>query len=57
MGFFSVLGLIFITLKLLGVIDWAWLWVLAPLLAEIALVAILIMGYAVIFFMAHTRWR
>ena len=30
-GFFGVLTLIFITLKLLGVITWSWWWVLAPL--------------------------
>ena len=30
MGICSVLGLIFITLKLTGVIAWSWLWVLLP---------------------------
>lgn len=30
MGFFGVLGTIFIVLKLLKVIDWPWLWVLSP---------------------------
>lgn len=30
-GFGGLLTLIFITLKLCGVIDWAWVWVLAPL--------------------------
>jgi hypothetical protein len=30
LGVFSVLGIIFITLKLCGVIHWSWLWVLAP---------------------------
>lgn len=30
-GFFGVLTLIFITLKLLGVITWSWWWVAAPL--------------------------
>lgn len=30
-GFFGLLTLVFITLKLCGVIDWAWVWVLAPL--------------------------
>jgi len=29
-GLAELLGLVFITLKLLGVIDWSWLWVLAP---------------------------
>ena len=30
-SFLGILGLIFITLKLTGFIDWAWIWVLAPL--------------------------
>jgi len=29
-GFWSILGLIFIILKLTGYIAWSWLWVLAP---------------------------
>lgn len=30
MSFLTVLGLIFIVLKLCGVIVWSWVWVLAP---------------------------
>ena len=30
-GFFSLLGIAFIVLKLLGKITWPWVWVLAPL--------------------------
>lgn len=26
----SILGIVFVTLKLLGYIDWSWWWVLAP---------------------------
>lgn len=41
LGFASVLTLIFITLKLLGKIDWAWIWVLSPLwIVFVALVLI-----------------
>jgi hypothetical protein len=29
-GFFGLLTIVFVTLKLIGVIDWAWVWVLAP---------------------------
>ena len=32
-GFLSVLTLIFITLKLCGVITWSWWWVVAPMWA------------------------
>lgn len=31
-GFIGLLTIVFITLKLLGVIKWSWLWVLSPLL-------------------------
>ena len=31
LGFFSILALIFITLKLLGIISWNWIWVLSPI--------------------------
>lgn len=30
-GFCGLLTIVFITLKLVGVIKWSWLWVLAPL--------------------------
>lgn len=38
MKFFSTLALLFIALKLLGYITWAWLWVLAPLWMPLAFV-------------------
>lgn len=37
MGFFEVLGLIFIVLKLCHVIDWSWWLVLLPIYGPIAL--------------------
>lgn len=30
-GFFGILAILFIGLKLAGVISWSWLWVLAPI--------------------------
>ena len=42
-GFTGLLTIVFIVLKLLGVINWSWLWVLSPLWISFALVvAILI---------------
>ena len=38
----SVLTIIFVVLKLVGVIDWSWLWVLAPLWISFILTVILI---------------
>lgn len=36
-GFLGLLGLLFIGLKLGSVIDWPWLWVLAPLWGPLAI--------------------
>jgi hypothetical protein len=38
-GFFGLLGILFIALKLLGVINWSWWLVLLPLYGPVALVA------------------
>jgi len=37
-GFFGLLAIVFITLKLTGYIAWSWWWVLAPLWAPVAIV-------------------
>ena len=37
-GFFGLLTIIFITLKLTNYIAWSWLWVLAPLWMPLAMV-------------------
>lgn len=36
-GFFGLLAIVFIVLKLCKVIDWAWLWVLSPVLFSICI--------------------
>jgi hypothetical protein len=47
----GVLGLIFITLKLTGHIDWSWWWVTAPFWGPLVLIAALLgifcFGYAI----------
>lgn len=30
-GFFGLLAIVFIVLKLIGVISWSWVWVLSPI--------------------------
>ena len=42
-GFTSLLGLLFIALKLMGIITWSWWWVLAPLWAPPCFVVALIL--------------
>lgn len=39
-GFFSLLGIVFIVLKLCKVIDWSWWWVTCPLWAPAAVVLV-----------------
>jgi hypothetical protein len=43
-GFLSLLGIVFIVLKLCNVIAWPWLWVLCPLWIAPALLLILFVG-------------
>lgn len=47
-GFFGLLTIVFIVLKLLGVIDWWWIWVLAPLWCPPVLAGLGILLLAVI---------
>lgn len=45
-GFFGALALLFIALKLLGVISWSWWWVLSPIwIGALLTIAILIALY------------
>lgn len=43
MSFFGALQILFIALKLLGVINWSWLWILSPIWLSILLVAIVVL--------------
>lgn len=45
-GICTVVGIVFVILKLVGVITWSWLWVLCPFWIPIAiLVLIFIIGF------------
>ena len=45
-GFIGLLTIVFITLKLLGHIDWSWWWVLSPLWGTTTIVLIISLVYA-----------
>jgi hypothetical protein len=47
-GCTTILGIVFITLKLCHIIDWSWLWVLAPFWIPVSLV--ICIGLIVAFF-------
>lgn len=46
-SFTGVLAIVFITLKLCGVINWEWLWVLSPIWIPLALLLLLGVVYLV----------
>lgn len=46
-GFLTLLGLLFIGLKLAGLIDWAWWVVLAPIWGQLAFIALLFVALAI----------
>ena len=47
-GICGVLTIVFIVLKLVGVINWSWLWVLCPLWIDILLTVIVLVIVAII---------
>ena len=50
-GVLGLLGVVFVTLKLIGVISWSWWWVTAPFWGGFALVlAIVAIVYVLAFF-------
>lgn len=55
MGILEVLTVIFVVLKLLGVIAWSWLIVFSPLLVALALYVIFAMVYGIIFFIGYRK--
>ena len=51
---FTVIGIVFIILKLTGVINWSWVWVLAPFWIPISLL-ILRLGIVSLFIIISNR--
>jgi hypothetical protein len=55
-GFFSLLGLLFIGLKLTEVIDWSWWWVLSPFWGPLVFIAlILVVGALLVLWGKHAE--
>ena len=48
-GFLSCLAIVFIILKLCGVITWSWLWVLAPLWIPISVALLIVLILFIIY--------
>lgn len=48
-GFTGLLTIVFIALKLCGVITWSWLWVLSPIwISTVLVLAVLLVGLIVV---------
>ena len=57
LGLASVLTIIFIVLKLVGVINWSWWWVLSPLWINAILVVVIFVIIFVVYLIADERWK
>lgn len=47
-GFWPLLFLIFLTLKLMGYITWSWWWVFAPLWGPLAVLGLIFLAVALV---------
>lgn len=41
--FFDLLTTVFIVLKLIGIINWSWFWVLSPIIIPIGLILVIVL--------------
>lgn len=54
----SILGIVFIVLKLCGIITWSWEWVLAPFWIQLIIFVVLLVFLITAFAMkCKSRWR
>lgn len=44
----TVVGIVFIVLKLVGVIEWSWVWVLCPFWIGAIIVILSLIGYGIV---------
>lgn len=54
-GFVGLLTIVFITLKLLGKIDWSWWWVLSPSIAAFVIWCVVLAGCLCVLYFAQKR--
>lgn len=47
-SFASVIGIVFVVLKLAGIIDWSWIWVLSPWWIMLSLMMFVIVLFTVV---------
>ena len=52
-GFSGLLTIVFITLKLCGVINWPWLWVLSPIWISVGIALVVLTIVGIVYWRAH----
>lgn len=57
MSVLSILGLIFITLKLCNVITWSWIWVLCPFWIGFAIVLLIFLVTGSVYFFERVMYK
>lgn len=57
LGFSGVLTVVFIVLRLVGIIDWSWLWILSPLWIDIGITIILVVVINLIDNRSKNKWN
>lgn len=53
-GFCGLLAIVFITLKLCGIIKWSWWWVTSPLWIPVAIAIVIIIFWGLFLFFRRT---
>lgn len=56
LGLSTVLTIVFVVLKLVGTIDWSWWWVLSPILIDLGLALIVLIGWGIWFACREERF-
>lgn len=56
LGLSSVLTIVFIVLKLVGVINWSWWWVLSPTLIGFGIAIVILIIYAICVTYVHKKY-
>lgn len=56
LSFGVVLAMLFVVLKLTGVISWSWFWVLSPIIIQFGLILLVIIGMLIIRALNKKGW-
>lgn len=56
-GFISSLTIAFIILKLVGVIDWSWWWVLSPILIVVGIIILILLVIGIVYLIIEINNR